>query len=387
MTIFLSGCKTIGTSGKIIIRNIDPYIDERFNIPEGQSLPPDHYEFKPFSVVGDFASGKTRITKEYLADRAYQLWKDTGIDFFDAKDMYGLIEGVAKSKNPVHFALLDDQVFYMDSRNPMGNKFITQIYYTIRHKLQEKAKKSGGNLGGLVICAILVQDFNALDRRLRKNAMFTIFKDWDEFGCKYYNIDQEIQDELLEWKIGSGSLTDYNARKHAFVVDIKREGCIIYYDSPKNKRLPFEFETVTGISVYKEQKKEFIDYISKFDFEENTRSDLEAELYEYSEKMQSDGYELYVKPSDFREIYIRAKRNYKNQNQYIEKEIVQKNQTDGWIKQQILALHDTVGLTFKAIENKFRIPHSTAHDWYKQEKENLSKIINKEVIQENIIEV
>jgi len=323
MTTYLTGCKVVGKSGNVEIKNIDPYIDERFNIPKGQPLPSDHYEFKPFLVVGDFRIGKTQLTKKYFADRAYQLWRDTGIDFFNAKDIYGSIEAVAKSKNPIHFTLLDDQVFYLDSRNSMGNKIMTHVFFTIAHKLQDKAEASGGNLGGIVICPILVQSWRAVDLRLRDVAMFTVFKGWDDFGCKYYDIDQEIQDELMDWKIGSGSFTDYEARTHAFVIDIKREGCIIYFDSrePKwknpyfdlldQKWKPFPFENITGFSIVKQQKKEFVDYLCSFNLSEMTDTKIKAKLYDKLDEAEEKG-ECYVKPSHFSEIIIRSKDKYES---------------------------------------------------------------------------
>lgn len=379
MTILLNGCPIIGNRNGIKIRDIDEYIDECFSIPEGQPLPEDHFEFKVFGIVGDFRSGKTKLGTQYLARKAYNLWGND-IDFFDGEHVYALIDAIAKSTKPVHYGLLDDQVFYLDARNPMGNRLMTQTFFTIAHELKRKSEMSGGNLGGLVIVPILVQSWRAIDLRLKSILMFTIFKGWDDSGCQYYNISNDIQEELLNWKIGS-LRTDYKARTHAFVVDVKKEGSIIYFDSRSSryKNLPFEFEKVTGYSILKEQKKEFIEFVSNFDFETCTNADLQAELYEKIDEIEAKG-KCYIRPKDFREIIIRAKRGY---IPGIQTKSQDKDLSDGWIKENILTLHDSLKFSFQTIEDRFGIPHSTAYDWYIQEKDKLNSLINTKNKEEN----
>lgn len=275
-------------------------------------MPKDHFEFKGFLVVGDKRSGKTVLTTKELALKAWELW-GKNIDFYIADDLYGLIDAVSSSSKPVHFVILDDQIAYLDSRNPMGNRKITEVYFTIAHELKNRAELKGGNVGGLVICAVLVQNYGAIDLRLRSDCMFTIFKTWDEFGSKYYKLNDEIVEILKDWKIRSNRLTDYEARKYAFIVDINNEGCIIKFDAnePKYKNLPFQFEMISGVDRKKEQRDELVQYLyDNFNMIECKNSTLKGELYCKMDEFGSS--KKYIIKSDFSEIIARAQKKFRD---------------------------------------------------------------------------
>ncbi len=90
----------------------------------------------------------------------------------------------------------------------------------------------GNNQGGLIICAILTENFKTIDLRLRNNTMFTTFKTYDKYGCKYYNLDSAKIKEILK------------DQRNTFIIDINKEGCIIQFNvnEPKYQKLPFEFK-------------------------------------------------------------------------------------------------------------------------------------------------
>ncbi|MFX1478396.1 MAG: hypothetical protein ACFFCI_09705 [Promethearchaeota archaeon] len=531
----------------IEIRDIDKYLkEESFCIPEDQDLPAGHYEFKIGLLSGIIRIGKTSLATVYLAYKAYEVWGDD-IDFFIADDIYALVEAIAHSEKPVHYVILDDQIDYLDARDPSGNRKITQVFYKIAHELQNECIKKEGNLGGIVICMMLVQSIRAVDLRIREDfSMFTILKSHDKLACKMYEIDEEIQDKLKDWQVRSKRLTDYEARKHAFIVDEQKKGCMIEFDitDPQWDNLPFDFEIIEGIdryrdqrnllvdylcssfqlenytdgelkgelcfkldkleenkeilyvtrndlseiiwrakslykklieekelqtieqkieeiNNYREQKKQLVDYLcSSFQLESYTNNELKGELCFKLDELEENREIIYVTQKDLSEIIWKAKSNYKKQleekelqsieqkieeikkyreqrnllvdylclsfqvdkytinelkgklcfkldelekngenininrndlseiiwraksnyKEIKEKEsqnIEQKNQSDGWIRKRILAIHDSLNLSFKEMEKKLRIPHSTLHDWYHQEKNSLNELINK----------
>lgn len=247
---------------------------------------------------------------KYIALKAYEIWEDD-IDFFYARDLYGLIDSVSKSEKPIHFVVLDDQVFYLDSRNPSGNKSITQTYFTIRHKLKEKAVLTGGNVGGLVICAILVQSWIAMDKRLRKAAMFSIFKTFDEEGCSYYKVPENVRNELAEWQKESTMYTNYEARKYAWIVDKTNEGCLIEFNlnDPIYQDLPFKFQYVSSDNLLEEQKQMLIEYVGSLSMGTISNDRIRAKLFVKLNELKSNS-ECLVSKNDFQEIILRARDIY-----------------------------------------------------------------------------
>ena len=296
----------------IAIRNIDDYLSESFNVPKNQIIPVNHFEFKGYLCCGDKRCGKTWLNFLYLAYKAWDVWGDS-IDFFQAEDIYALIDAVATSQKPVHFIILDDQVSKLDSRNPMGNRTITELYFEIAHELKRRSEAMGGNLGGLVIVAILVQNYGAIDLRLRSDSMFTIFKTFDRQGCKEYDLDEEVEMVLKDWKIRSNRLTDYTARMWAFVIDINDEGCIIYFDAnkPKYKNLPFKFTTVRGIDRYREQRTQLVNHlVQNFNIIKLSDKKLREELFEQLDILENLPEKCRINPSNFTEIISRTRKSY-----------------------------------------------------------------------------
>ncbi len=269
------------------------------------------------------------------------MWGDN-IDFFQAEDIYALIDAVATSQKPVHFIILDDQVSKLDSRNPMGNRTITELYFEIAHELKRRSEAMDGNLGGLVIVAILIQNYGAIDLRLRSDSMFTIFKTYDKYGCREYNLDEEVEYVLKDWKIRSNRLTDYTARMWAFVIDINDEGCIIYYDAnqPKYKNLPFKFTTVRGIDRYREQRNQLVDYlVQNFNIIKLSDKELKEELYEQLDVLENAPEKCRINPSNFTEIISRTRKKFKRL--HIEKiDVIRQEQ----IQQMIEYLYENIDM-------------------------------------------
>lgn len=297
----------------IAIKNIDEYLFESFNVPKKQDIPAGHFEFKGFLCVGDKRCGKTWLSEMYLAYKAWTIWGDD-IDFFKAEDIYALIDAISTSTCPVHFVILDDQVSKLDSRNPMGNRTITELYFEIAHELHRRSKLMKGNLGGLVLVAILTQSYGAIDLRLRIDSMFIILKTWDEQACKYYNLDEEVVEVLIDWKIRSNRLTDYEARKWAFVVDIDNEGCIIYFDPylPKYKNLPFKFTLFRGIDRYREQRNQLVKFlVQNFNIIKLSDKELKEELYEKLDELENSPEKCRITSGHFTEIIYRTRKKFK----------------------------------------------------------------------------
>ena len=142
------------------------YIKESFNFPPEQNFPIHHCEVKSFLIVGNNIN-KTELATSELALNAYEIWRDN-IDFFIAQDnIHALIDAISTSKKAVHYVVLNGNVLYM-------NKY----YLTLVHGLRKRTGLMNYNLGGIIICAVLVQSKRDIGPRLRHNMMFSI-SNWE----------------------------------------------------------------------------------------------------------------------------------------------------------------------------------------------------------------
>jgi hypothetical protein len=157
-----------------IMENYISYIKESFSFPLGQNFPIDYFEIKPYLIIGD-GNSKTELAISELALNAYEVWRDK-IDFFIVRDnINALIDGLLTSKKVVHYIVLNGNVLHMNG-----------FYFTLFHELKTRI---GLILGGIIICALLVQSYRDIDLRLRHNMMFTI-SNWkiDFDDEKYKNL-------------------------------------------------------------------------------------------------------------------------------------------------------------------------------------------------------
>ena len=270
--------------------------------------------------MGDVGCGKTTLAEEELAYRAWQQWGIL-IDFFKVLDLYATIEAIKKSTTPVHFVIIDDFVSRLDARDSMKkeNKDMTVLYYEIRHQLEEESVASGGSFGGLVILLILIQCYTAIDKRLRKGAMFKVFKTYDAEASKILEFDPEVDEFLQDLSDRSNRLSEYKARELAIGFDTKR-----YYTAFKAdksnipEKMPFTIETVQGESFYKKQRDQLVYYlIDNFDYlEYEPRDKLKAELLFQLDELKESTKRCRIAKSDFTEIILRATRlQQKQENQ------------------------------------------------------------------------
>jgi len=92
-----------------------------------------------------------------------------------------------------------------------------------------------------------------------------------------------------------------------------------------------------------------------------------------------------IKEKDFRGIIFTSSFEYKKYKINLEKiKKQEKKIPGGWDDNRLLILHDTMNLSFEAIEERFGIPHTTAHRRYKKIKklhENALKALDKQEIE------
>lgn len=290
------------------IRKTEEFEVETFSLPEKQKFPTDHYEVKTFAVVGAIGSGKTTLTKRYYSYQAKQVWKKE-IDFFTVRDLWATLEAVKNSRKLVHFLILDDSGSMFDSRKSMekGRANVTEMYWEIRHEFKKAAKKGQGNKGGLVIIAIIIQDYMGLDVRIRNALGFTVFKTYDKAADKMIP-DKKIIQLLKKIKDKSVRVCDWTYRKYAVGVDAEENYTLFYADVDQLPVIPFTH--ITGEDIFERQRSYFINYlIDHFQLEEESKDDLKAELH-----FEKDRYERKLKEycrinrADFSEIIIMAKR-------------------------------------------------------------------------------
>jgi len=174
---------------------------ETFTLPK---YPKNHHEFTLGIIVGTMSIGKSNMIR-YLADLANRIYKDK-LNAMYVKDIGAGIEGAIKYQNYVQFMAIDDAVTSgMDSRRSMSqeNVSLSERFFMIRHELEDAYP------AGYEIILLGTQDYEALDKRIRKNAHFTIFKNYYEEVEYKLQFDFEIIDFLK-------AVTDDALRKHIF---------------------------------------------------------------------------------------------------------------------------------------------------------------------------
>ena len=292
---------------KFVIRNTEKFELETFSLPSNQKFPEDHYEVKTFAIAGPIGCGKSTLAREYYGNRIKQIWGND-VDCYLARDLWATIDAVKNSKKLVHYLIIDDSVPMFDSRRSMTSDSVdmTQMFYEIRHELKKHATQQGGNAGGLVIIALITQDFMAIDKRLRQALAFSVFKAYDKI-CDKMIPDREIIKILKKIKDKSVRVCDYFYRQLAVGVDCLENYTLFYVD---RKKLPnIKFQYVTGEDIFERQRNLLIDYlIDNFTLQEHSKDALKAELHFEVDRMRKLGGHCRITKTDFSEIIIRAKR-------------------------------------------------------------------------------
>lgn len=291
---------------KFVIRNTEKFETETFSLPSNQKFPEDHYEVKTFAIAGPIGCGKSTFAREYYGNRIKQIWGNN-VDFYLARDLWATIDAVKNSKKLVHYLIIDDSIPMFDSRRSMSSDSVnmTQMFYEIRHELKKHSKQQGGNAGGLVIIALITQEFMAIDKRLRQALAFSVFKAYDTI-CDKMIPDQEIIKTLKKIKDKSVRVGDYFYRQLAVAVDCLDNYTLFYVDRKKLPHITFQY--VTGVDIFERQRNLLIDYlIDNFTLQEHSKDALKAELHFEVDRMKSEE-NCRITKSDFSEIIIRAKR-------------------------------------------------------------------------------
>ena len=362
---------------KFVIRNTEKFELETFSLPSNQKFPEDHYEVKTFAIAGPIGCGKSTLAREYYGNRIKEIWGND-VDCYLAHDLWATIDAVKNSKKLVHYLIIDDSVPMFDSRRSMSSDSVdmTQMFYEIRHELKKHAKQHDGNAGGLVIIALITQEFMAIDKRLRQALAFSVFKAYDKI-CEKMIPDKEIIKLLKKIKDKSVRVCDYFYRQLAVGVDCLENYTLFYVD---RKKLPnIKFQYVTGIDIFERQRNLLIDYlIDNFILQEHSKDALKAELHFEVDRIKSDEH-CRITKADFTEIIIRAKRlqeiRLEPELKKKQEEQLKKKNLDGRTDISLLILHDVFGKSFREIAELKRIPKSTVHDRYVKEKDLQEKAL------------
>lgn len=256
-------------------------------------------------MVGVVGSGKTTFVTTRYAYRALQIWQDD-IDFFNAEDMWGTLEAIKISDKKVHFVLIDDSGPLFDCRNPMGNMTATEMYWEIRHELKRYAKQSGRSVGGLVILAIVIQDYMGLDKRIRDALGFTVFKTYDKAIKKEKLIpDEKLQKLLKKLKYKSSVACDWKYRKFAVGVDAEEKYTLFYCDPDQYPYIPFT--NVIGEDIFEKQRDFLVKYLVNNIDLEAPREVIQGKLYFEIDKIKKSDERCRISNEHFSEIIKRAK--------------------------------------------------------------------------------
>ncbi len=233
---------------------LDPtkFMFETFTMPV---YPQSHHEFTLGIIVGTMSIGKSN-TIRYFADIANRIYgnflirnQDTGklerqsmLNAMYVKDIGMGIEACIKNPKYVQFLAIDDAVTSgMDARRSMSgaNVSLSQRFYMIRHELEDAYP------AGYEIIILGTQDYEAIDKRIRKNAQFTIFKNYYEEVEYLLNFEMEYIEFLKE--VTDEALRKHNFKARAFGVGFTQIGDLVKLYIPQVH--PSEVPFIKKISV------------------------------------------------------------------------------------------------------------------------------------------
>lgn len=291
------------------------YLRESFSFPEGQGLPKNRFEENTITVSGPKGTGKSTFVRKQLAPYLKSLWREK-IDFFDAQDIFGTIEAIAKSKKLVHFICFEDAMREgFDKRTAMhrSTKLSGQLYEVIRH-----SQKEGYMKAGYIIICIITQLYDGIDFRYLEESAFDVFKAHCRGVEKKIKNEQVISD-LKYWKDKSRRAKDIRYRKLGYLADSTGNVVRVFDISEHLKVDPGEIEwiKVERSPLKLKHIQMVVDWLLKHDdiLMSEDKDFIFGHLYDVLDKMKIQYDFFQVGSSDFKEIYIRAKVQYLTQNQ------------------------------------------------------------------------
>ncbi len=290
---------------KIKIRKTEDFEEDWFGWPEEQAFPHDHYEFKSWGTVGAIASGKSTVSKDYCANRLNERWEEGNVDFFEAHDLWGIVEGIKNSTKQVHYVIIDDASPIFNSRrsNSDNNVDLTDFYFEIRHQLEDAAIAANGNKGGLVFFNVIVQNKMAIDNRLREALGFIVFKTYDK-NLDKEKVNFEIKRVLKKITYQTIVCCRYFYRQLAVVVDCEDKYTLIFSEKAV---IPVKYEKVFGENLYKKQFNRLIDFLlNNVNLNKKSWYIKGRLLLELNEMRKSERF-VRIDKADFDDIIIIAK--------------------------------------------------------------------------------
>ena len=329
-----------------------------------------------------------------------EIWGEENVNRVIGRDIWATFEAVIKARyesdserhkkgDPmrIHYVPIDDAALLAEARRT-GSKMnvnVNAFYREVRHELEKHAIKTGGHAGGIVYCPLIAQEYYSIDIGLREAAPLVVFKSHDRvLDTKEYNfVDPKIKKALRKIYFESSLTCDYFYRKLAVGIDAEQKYTWFYADPDV---LPYvSYKDISGEDLFERQKDELVQYlVDNFDY--NAKSwYLKGKLKQELRKQKREGVILRIYDSDLIDIVDLARTEMKDAHDKEEEEssktqdTAQKNQSDGWtIKLQIVIWHESDGLSFDGIEQKYGIPHSTAHKWYVEARKYMDQLKNRE---------
>ncbi|MBS3742404.1 MAG: hypothetical protein KGY74_09815, partial [Candidatus Cloacimonetes bacterium] len=288
------------------IRDTQQFEAETFGIPDDQSFPHDHFEFIPFTVNGTVGIGKTTFLKKYIANVFDRIWGKENVNYCEIVDPYAGIEQVSKSSKWIHLLVLDDAVDILDSRQSMKNAKMSQIIYTIRHDIQERAMRGegSGHRGGLVFFAVLTQDHKAIDKRLREMTAFDIFKGYSK-AAEEIIWDENLIELLKHMHDQAVRVKSYEWRKTALCIDKNDMFTFFYADTRGLDYIEFAYAKAENMAA--KQKDWLIERICNIDnFLDWDRARQKGRLFKLLDQLKQEARKMYISDSCFTEVIYRT---------------------------------------------------------------------------------
>jgi hypothetical protein len=222
-----------------------------------EKYPTSHHEITVGIIVGTMSVGKSN-TIRYFADIARQIYGER-LNCMYVKDIAAGIEAAIKHPKYIQFLAIDDAVTKgMDSRRSMSsaNVSLSERFYMIRHELEDAYP------AGFSIIILGTQDYEAIDRRIRKNAQFTIFKNYYEEVEYLLNFEMEYIEFLKQ--VTDEALRKHNPYARSFGIGFTQIQDLVklYIPEVKPEEVPF-IKEVTIIEKKKRIKEQLIQEIIK----------------------------------------------------------------------------------------------------------------------------
>lgn len=146
-------------------------------------IPSDYVAFRSFLIVGTMESGKTSLLR-YLAKKAIEKYGPENINIIGSNKFHILIDKM--DNRPVQLLFMDDAFRH---GKKLSDEEIANLF-EIRHVYERK-----GNLSGLIIVGAVIQDFFAVEKKLRTNINVFFIKSFPSVGYDKNTYKKEFSSE------------------------------------------------------------------------------------------------------------------------------------------------------------------------------------------------